>query len=84
MILLLIQLTIKYSIHAADHNPRQNLLTYEIHVATIKDGLEVKYKLDCFATTPLPPIQYFAITDNKIQHCSGGISIIMCLILFAA
>lgn len=47
MILLLIQLTIKYSIHAADHNPRQNLLTYKIHVATIKDGLEVKYKLDC-------------------------------------
>lgn len=47
MILLLIQLTIKYSIHAADHNPRQNLSTYEIHVATIKDGLEVKYKLDC-------------------------------------
>lgn len=46
MILLLIQLTIKYSIHAADHNPRQNLSTYEIHVAT-KDGLEVKYKLDC-------------------------------------
>ena len=47
MILLLIQLTIKYSIHAAGHNPRQNLSTYEIHVATIKDGLEVKYKLDC-------------------------------------
>lgn len=64
MILLLIQLTIKYSIHAADHNPRQNLSTYEIHVATIKDGSEVKYKLDCVSLQLLFP--QFNILQSQI------------------
>lgn len=64
MILLLIQLTIKYSIHAADHNPRQNLSTYEIHVATIKDDLEVKYKLDCVSLQLLFP--QFNILQSQI------------------
>lgn len=64
MILLLIQLTIKYSIHAADHNPRQNLSTYEIHVATIKDYLEVKYKLDCVSLQLLFP--QFNILQSQI------------------
>ena len=64
MILLLIQLTIKYSIHAADHNPRQNLSTYEIHVATIKDGLEVKYKLGCVSLQLLFP--QFNVLQSQI------------------
>lgn len=64
MILLLIQLTIKYRIHAADHNPRQNLSTYEIHVAIIKDGLEVKYKLDCVSLQLLFP--QFNILQSQI------------------
>ena len=64
MILLLIQLTIKYSIHAADHNPRQNLSTYEIHIATIKDGLKVKYKLDFVALQLLFP--QFNVLQSQI------------------
>ena len=64
MMLLLIQLTIKYSIHAADHNPRQNLSTYEIYVATIKDDLEVKYKLDCVSLQLLFP--QFNILQSQI------------------